>query len=97
MVGSAPKTADTTTSPNQEPIDAPEPVAAVPPVPPAAPPPANTIRFRVQVVEPSYTVVAGDTLSSIAQRHGTTVDALQTINSLPDRSTLSIGQRLTIP
>jgi LysM repeat protein len=57
----------------------------------------GSIRFTVQPIEPSYVVVAGDSLSSIAQRFNTTVDALQAINNLPDRSTLSVGQRLVIP
>jgi LysM repeat protein len=55
------------------------------------------IRFTVAPVEPSYTVVSGDSLSAIAQRYSTTIDALQAINNLPDRSTLSVGQRLVIP
>jgi len=57
----------------------------------------GSVRFTVQPIEPSYTVAAGDSLSSIAQRFNTTVDAVQSINNLPDRSTLSVGQRLVIP
>jgi len=57
----------------------------------------GSIRFTVKPIEPSYTVLAGDSLSSIAQRFNTTVDALQSINNLPDRSTLNVGQRLVIP
>lgn len=56
----------------------------------------GNIRFTVTRIEPSYTVVAGDSLSAIAQRHSTTTDAVQGINNLPS-SALSIGQRLIIP
>lgn len=44
----------------------------------------------------SYTVVAGDTLWMLAQRFGTTVDAIMDANDLTD-STLLIGQVLSIP
>jgi membrane-bound lytic murein transglycosylase D len=48
-------------------------------------------------VEPSYTVAPGDNLWSIARRHNVSVEALQAINSLPDQTTLRVGQRLVIP
>ncbi|WP_169746572.1 lytic transglycosylase domain-containing protein, partial [Demequina maris] len=44
-----------------------------------------------------YTVKAGDTLSAIAQRHGTTVAALARTNNLANASTIFVGQRLTVP
>ncbi|MEK5444133.1 LysM peptidoglycan-binding domain-containing protein [Fredinandcohnia sp. FSL W7-1320] len=44
----------------------------------------------------SHTVVAGDTLYSIAQANGTTVDAIKSVNNLSSDS-LQIGQILTIP
>ncbi|WP_082097008.1 lytic transglycosylase domain-containing protein [Demequina gelatinilytica] len=44
-----------------------------------------------------YTVKAGDTLSEIAHRHGTTVAALAKANTLANASLITIGQRLTIP
>ena len=43
----------------------------------------------------TYTVQAGDTLYSIAQRYNTTVDAIKSLNNLID-NTLSIGQILQI-
>lgn len=54
------------------------------------------IRFTVRVLEPAYTVVAGDTLSTIAQRYTTTVAALRGINNLSDNAILSVGQRLVV-
>ncbi len=44
----------------------------------------------------AYTVVAGDTLSGIASRFGTTVDALRSTNQLTS-DLLRVGQILTIP
>jgi len=46
--------------------------------------------------EKTYTVVSGDTLYSIADRNGTTVDAIKQANNL-NSNVLSIGQTLTIP
>lgn len=43
-----------------------------------------------------YTVVAGDTLYSIARRHATTVAKLRTLNELGDTSTIQIGQALRL-
>ncbi|MGQ9598613.1 MAG: LysM peptidoglycan-binding domain-containing protein [Anaerolineae bacterium] len=45
----------------------------------------------------TYTVRAGDTLWSIAVRHGTTVPTLMQANGLTNASYLYVGQRLTIP
>ncbi|BDZ60845.1 hypothetical protein GCM10025873_06360 [Demequina sediminis] len=44
-----------------------------------------------------HTVRSGDTLSAIAQRHGTTVAAIAKANSLANASIIHVGQRLTIP
>ncbi len=44
-----------------------------------------------------YTVVAGDTLSSIAAAFGTDVDAIMTANYLSDADFLSIGDVLQLP
>jgi murein DD-endopeptidase MepM/ murein hydrolase activator NlpD len=46
--------------------------------------------------EEYYTVVRGDTLWDIANRHGTSVTSLCTINSISKNSTLRIGQKLKV-
>ena len=43
-----------------------------------------------------YTVQSGDTLGSIAQKYGTTVDALTTLNPGIDPTALHIGQRIRV-
>ena len=45
----------------------------------------------------TYTVESGDTLSAIAQRFDTTVEAIVEINDLEDPDTLAIGDELIIP
>ncbi|TXS68926.1 peptidoglycan-binding protein [Streptomyces sp. sk2.1] len=45
----------------------------------------------------TYTVKKGDTLSSIATAHKTTVAALAELNSLKDPNKLTIGQKLKVP
>jgi murein DD-endopeptidase MepM/ murein hydrolase activator NlpD len=45
----------------------------------------------------SYTVVAGDTLSTIAGRFGVSVDALVALNNISDPSLIRVGQVLLIP
>ncbi len=45
----------------------------------------------------TYTVVAGDTLSAIAARFGTTAAALATSNHLADPNLIFAGQHLTVP
>jgi LysM repeat protein len=53
-----------------------------------APPPANEI---------VYTVVAGDTLSGIAQKFGVPMSRIQTRNNIQDIQSLHVGDRLVIP
>jgi LysM repeat protein len=45
----------------------------------------------------AYVVRAGDTLYSIAARHGTTAQALANANGLANANYIYVGQRLTIP
>ncbi|MBX7111526.1 MAG: LysM peptidoglycan-binding domain-containing protein [Dehalococcoidia bacterium] len=47
--------------------------------------------------EEAYIVESGDTLWSIAQRFGTSVEALMQANGLSDASVLLVGQRLVLP
>ncbi|MFI3332777.1 MAG: LysM peptidoglycan-binding domain-containing protein [Rikenellaceae bacterium] len=44
-----------------------------------------------------YRVKKGDTLSAIAAKHGTTVTAICNCSGITSRTTLQIGQRLSIP
>ena len=51
----------------------------------------------MRVIEPTYTVEAGDTLARIAARYNTTAERIQALNNLADPRTLRIGARLIIP
>ncbi len=63
--------------------------------PTRAPTASPTPTFPKSGIE--YTVVAGDTLDSIAQRFGVTVDAIVAANHLPDAASIAVGQVLIIP
>lgn len=45
----------------------------------------------------TYTVKRGDTLSAIAQKHGTTVAALVAANGIPSPNLIRAGEVLEIP
>jgi murein DD-endopeptidase MepM/ murein hydrolase activator NlpD len=45
----------------------------------------------------SITVVAGDTLSKLARKHGTTVSAIQAANGLGGSTNIRVGMKLLIP
>jgi LysM repeat protein len=68
-----------------------------PPVPIAPEAVRREIQASVRVLEPTYTVEAGDTLARIAARYNTTAERIQALNNLPDPRTLRIGARLVIP
>jgi len=100
FLAQAPETAQSAPAPVVEVIQsAPAPEVAGPP-PPTAPNESVTrqggITFTARQIEPTYTVVSGDSLSAIAQRYGTTAEALQGINNLPD-TMLHVGQKLVLP
>jgi LysM repeat protein len=59
--------------------------------------PTRHIQFSARPVEPSYTIVAGDSLWTIAQKNRTTVEAIQSINNLPGNVMLRVGQQLVMP
>ncbi|MCL2559731.1 MAG: phage tail tip lysozyme [Turicibacter sp.] len=45
----------------------------------------------------TYTVKSGDTLSAIAQKHGTTVATLQSLNNIKNANVIIVGQVLKLP
>ncbi len=45
----------------------------------------------------SYTVEPGDTLAEVAQRFGTTVEAIAEANDIADPDVIAVGQVLQIP
>jgi LysM repeat protein len=65
--------------------------------PEAAQDAVGAITTEIRVLQPNYTVAPGDTLGIIARKHGTSVDALASINNLENRNSLSVGQKLIIP
>lgn len=70
----------------------------VPTSPPVPTQRANTVSCTVtQTNLPLYTVVTGDTLSSIATHSGSTVAELTQINCLANASVISVGQQLRVP
>ncbi|PZM64871.1 hypothetical protein DOE73_14970 [Paenibacillus dendritiformis] len=44
-----------------------------------------------------YTVKKGDTLSALARKYGTTVDAIAKANNISNVNLIFVGQKLTIP
>ncbi|MFN8633585.1 MAG: M23 family metallopeptidase [Chloroflexota bacterium] len=83
-------------APGEEP-PAPEPQAAGD-APPGTGGPAPADASAAPPVAPkTYVVQAGDTLFSIAKKHGVSVDAILWANNLSDANVLKQGQSLTIP
>jgi len=64
---------------------------------PGATPPADAVVAAAPAAQSTYTVVAGDSVARIAKRHGTTVEAIVTTNSLKNASLIRIGQQLLLP
>jgi LysM repeat protein len=63
----------------------------------AAPLVENTAPPMEHVEGVTYTVVAGDTLANIAQRHGTTYQTIAAANGIAVPYTIHMGQQLIIP
>jgi hypothetical protein len=55
------------------------------------------VTTEIRVLQPNYTVAPGDTVATIARRHGTTVEAIASLNRLENRNALRVGQRLILP
>ena len=62
-----------------------------------APKPAASAAPAASSSQASYTVVRGDTLTSISGKYGVTVAELKTTNHITDEKKLGVGQVLTIP
>lgn len=67
----------------------------VPTLPPTVPAAGSACTVRNEW--PVYTVVAGDTLYSIASRTGSSVEELTRSNCLTDAGLISVGQELHVP
>ena len=63
---------------------------------PASKPIAKPQTQKAPASQQVYVVQAGETLSQIAQRYGTTVAAIVAANGLPSANTIGVGQRLII-
>jgi murein DD-endopeptidase MepM/ murein hydrolase activator NlpD len=70
----------------------------VPGTPPAASPePTPAPGQEPTPASPVYVVQPGDTLYTIAQRFGSTVEAIVAANDIADPSVINVGQKLIIP
>lgn len=57
---------------------------------------SKTASAQVEPTHVTHTVKKGDTLSGIAKKYGTTVKKLCKLNGLTEKSTLKIGQKITV-
>lgn len=87
-------TPSATASPSPTPVPTPVPEQTIAPT--VAPTPLPTGAASPPPRQ-SYTVQQGDTLSLIAQRFGTTVQAIQAANGIADPNEIFVGQVLVIP
>jgi LysM repeat protein len=99
---SATPTASPSPRPTERPTSTPAPSATTAPTPsptvaPTPVPTALATAAPTPIPQRTYQVVAGDTLAEIAQRFGTTVQALQAANGIDDPNEIGVGQILVIP
>lgn len=74
-------------------IAADKPPRAIPPTPPSAPPVITPAPTAV----PDYTIKKGQTLSSIAKQHGTTIDQIMSLNpNIKDPNKIVAGSSLKL-
>jgi len=74
------------------------PPTRIPGVPILSPTPDSPRALPTPRVDPGQHIVqAGDTLGTIAQQYGVSLEALMQANGLADANLLSVGQELTIP
>ncbi len=79
-------------TPTPAPTAGPTPVPGPSPLPTTAPTPQPTVAPQAGV----HIVQVGDTLSTIATRYNTTVNALRAANNLPNPNFIWVGQRLKV-
>jgi LysM repeat protein len=85
-------------TPTLAPFNAQLPPTRIPGVPISSPTPDSPRALPTPRVDPGQHIVqAGDTLGTIAQQYGVSLEALMQANGLADANLLSIGQELTIP
>ncbi len=83
-----------TTVPESE-TTVPESETTVPESETTVPEPETTVPEPTEYTE--YTVVSGDTLSSIARKYGTSVEILQSYNGIEDANSIIVGNIIKIP
>jgi peptide/nickel transport system permease protein len=101
----APATEETppaeTPTPPPSPTPTPSPTTTLPtptPAPTTTPPPTPTPTSTVPPAQQvTHVVQRGETLFRIAQRYGTTVEAISKANAIANPSRIYVGQRLVIP
>ncbi len=71
--------------------------AVTDPTPESVQPTVEIIVTEETRTETIHTVQAGDTLFKIASQYGVTIDAITSVNEIPNINQLEIGQQLTIP
>jgi LysM repeat protein len=88
-------TATPTKSPTPTATPKPTATATKSPTPTATPKPTPTPTATVK--PKTYIVVAGDTLTRIANRFGVTQAALMAANNITNPNSIQLGQKLVIP